>query len=64
MFVNINIFDNAALVYEINPCYYNAGTLKGLVGYSYNDPDGILPGPSDLLAMKPTWTNWFMNCIQ
>ncbi len=52
MFVNIKYFDNTgALIHEINPYDTAAGTLKGLTGYTYIDPDATpLPAPAALTA--------------
>ena len=48
MMLNIKYFNDATLLYEVNPYDGAAGTLKGLDGYTYDDPDGILPQPSAL----------------
>ncbi|MDX1616225.1 MAG: multiheme c-type cytochrome, partial [Candidatus Promineifilaceae bacterium] len=45
MFLNIRFYDDGVLIREINPYDPAAGTLKGLSGYTYSDPDGILPDP-------------------
>ena len=49
MFVNIKYFDDAGtLIHEVNPYDEAAGTLKGLTGYVYDDPDNVLPDPGTL----------------
>jgi hypothetical protein len=49
MFVNIKYYDeNGTLIHEVNPYDGNAGTLIGLTGYTYADPDNVLPGPATL----------------
>jgi hypothetical protein len=50
MFVNIRFYDGSTLLGEVNPYDPDAATLVGLSGYTYYDPDGILPPPSDLGA--------------
>ncbi|MFN2222545.1 MAG: multiheme c-type cytochrome, partial [Candidatus Promineifilaceae bacterium] len=50
MFVNIRFYDGNTLLGEVNPYDPAAATLVGLSGYTYYDPDGILPPPSDLGA--------------
>jgi len=45
MFVNIKYYDDSGLIYEVNPYDSAAGTLMGLGGYVYDDPDGVLPDP-------------------
>jgi hypothetical protein len=47
MFVNIQAYAGAALIYEVNPYDYDAGTLKGL-DYTYQDPIGALPTPQEI----------------
>jgi hypothetical protein len=48
MFVNVKVFENDTLKYEVNPYDVEAGTLKGL-NYTYNpDPSGIPPLPEEL----------------
>ncbi|MCB8921839.1 MAG: hypothetical protein H6662_09660 [Ardenticatenaceae bacterium] len=49
MFINIKYYDaDGNLLYEINPYDTAAHTLKGLTGYTYFDPDGVLPAPLPL----------------
>jgi hypothetical protein len=48
MFLNIRFFSGSTLLKEINPYDAAAGTLKGLTGYTYDDPDNVLPSPVSL----------------
>jgi hypothetical protein len=48
MYLNIRFFDDQDVMFEINPYDSEAGTLKGLSGFVYEDPDGILPEPEPL----------------
>jgi hypothetical protein len=51
MFVNVKVFAGGEEVYEVNPYDDEASTLKGLgalYGYTYDDPDGVLPDPEPL----------------
>ena len=48
MFVNIRFYDGEALLAEVNPYDVAAGTLIGLSGYVYDDPDELLPPPLSL----------------
>jgi hypothetical protein len=49
MFVNIVAKDAAGnVIYEVNPYDALAGTLKGLAGYTYEDPNSNLPTPATL----------------
>jgi hypothetical protein len=48
MFVNIKAYHSSQLIYELNPYDSLAGTLKGLPGYTYDDPDNQLPDPQPL----------------
>jgi PKD repeat protein len=48
MFVNIKAYAGGSLIHEVNPYDSAAGTLKGLTGYAYYDPDGVLPAPLPL----------------
>ena len=49
VFVNIKTYDQAGdVIYEVNPYDAEAGTLKGLVNYTYVDPNGALPEPAPL----------------
>jgi hypothetical protein len=46
MFLTIRFFSGNTLIREINPYDTAAGTLKGLTGYTYDDPDNVLPSPA------------------
>jgi hypothetical protein len=48
MFLNIRFYSGATLLREVNPYDAAAGTLKGLNGYTYDDPDNVLPDPAGL----------------
>jgi hypothetical protein len=48
MYINVRFYGTGGLIYEINPYDSAAGTLKGLDGYMYDDPDEILPQPEPL----------------
>ena len=50
MFLNIRFYYDDDLLLEVNPYDSAAGTLKGLSGYVYDDPNGILPDPTALGA--------------
>jgi hypothetical protein len=50
MFLNVRYYDGDSLIYEVNPYDPAAGTLKGLAGYIYEDPDNNLPPPASLGA--------------
>jgi hypothetical protein len=50
MFLNIRYYSGSNLLLEVNPYDVAAGTLKGLTGYVYDDPDNILPPPQPLSA--------------
>jgi hypothetical protein len=50
MFVNIRFYNNGSLLGEVNPYDSAAGTLAGLSGYVYEDPEAILPSPAPLAA--------------
>jgi len=61
MFVNVKAYDSVgSLIYEVNPFDADAGTLKGLTQYSYNDPDATLPAlpvPQALNATSETYVD-------
>jgi hypothetical protein len=48
MFLNIQFYNGATLLREINPYDPAAGTLQGLSGYTYTDPGSILSQPATL----------------
>jgi len=52
MYLNIRYYDGETLLLEVNPYDAAAGTLKGLTGTVYDDPDLIapLPDPASLGA--------------
>jgi len=52
VFVNVKTYLEGALIREVNPYDAAAGTLKGLAGHTYFDPDGVLPAPAPLAASE------------
>lgn len=53
MFINVKVYSESGdIIYEINPYDADAGTLKGLEGYSYSDPNGLLPPPDPLISSE------------
>jgi hypothetical protein len=48
MFINVRFYDSSTLLKEVNPYDTAAGTLKGLSGYVYDDPDNVVADPLPL----------------
>ncbi|MDX1642863.1 MAG: multiheme c-type cytochrome [Thermoanaerobaculia bacterium] len=56
MFLNIRVYSEETLIWEVNPYDQEAGTLKGL-GATYSDPDGTLPEPRPLASVE-AYEDW------
>jgi hypothetical protein len=52
VFVNVKAYLDDVLIREVNPYDSAAGTLKGLTGHTYYDPDGVLPAPAALTSSE------------